>query len=83
MRFATFVVLAFGLNSVCAAAPQESTEPLTVPAYHNQRTTEGYFQGAGGVRLFYRVVGRKGRPIVFLHGGPGLGLTTAATIWSR
>lgn len=44
---------------------------LTVPAYHNLPTTEGYFQGAGGVRLFYRVAGGNGDPIVFLHGGPG------------
>jgi hypothetical protein len=44
---------------------------LTVPAYHNLPTTERYFQGAGGVRLFYRVAGGNGDPIVFLHGGPG------------
>jgi len=36
--------------------------------------TEGYFSGADGVRLFYRRVGTKGNPIVFLHGGPGLGI---------
>lgn len=52
----------------------QTTESLTVPPYHNLPTTEGYFQGAGGVRLFYRIAGRNGDPIVFLHGGPGGGI---------
>ena len=47
---------------------------LTVPAYGNLSTREGYFTGAEGVRLFYRVAGNSGDVIVFLHGGPGLGI---------
>lgn len=67
----SITVLSFSLFFVYAQ--EQKTEPLTVPPYHNLPTTEGYFQGAGGVRLFYRVAGR-GDPIVFLHGGPGGGL---------
>ena len=36
--------------------------------------TEGYFSGADGVRLFYRRVGNGKDVVVFLHGGPGLGI---------
>ena len=35
---------------------------------------EGYFPGADGVRLFYRRVGSGESTVVFLHGGPGLGI---------
>jgi proline iminopeptidase len=35
---------------------------------------EGYFNGADGVRLFYRKVGTGPKTVVFLHGGPGLGI---------
>jgi proline iminopeptidase len=36
--------------------------------------SEGYFRGADGVRLFYRKVGTGKNTVVFLHGGPGLGI---------
>lgn len=36
--------------------------------------TEGHFRGADSVRLFYRRVGKGTRTVVFLHGGPGLGI---------
>jgi|HubBroStandDraft_6_1064221.scaffolds.fasta_scaffold03579_2 proline iminopeptidase len=52
-------------------AQEQTTQSLTVPPYHNLATTEGYFQGAGGVRLFYRVAGNQGDAIVFLHGSSG------------
>ncbi len=61
-------LLVLAATVICTHA--QATE-LTIPAYHNLPTTEGYFQGAGGVRLFYRIAGRNGDPIVFLHGGPG------------
>jgi len=65
------IVLLFFAGVICLRAQGQTTESLTLPPYHNLPTTEGYFQGAGGVRLFYRVAGRNGGPIVFLHGGPG------------
>ncbi len=68
------IVLLFFASVICLCAEEQTTESLSVPPYHNLPTTEGYFQGAGGVRLFYRVAGRNGDPILFLHGGPGLGL---------
>ena len=36
--------------------------------------TEGYFPGADGVKLFYRKLGSGPQTVVFLHGGPGLGI---------
>ncbi len=68
------MVLVLFLTFVWLHAQEQTTESLSKPAYHRLPTTEGYFQGAGGVRLFYRVAGREGDPILFLHGGPGLGL---------
>jgi pimeloyl-ACP methyl ester carboxylesterase len=65
----TATALALSLASV--HAQKQTSQSLTVPPYHNLPTTEGYFEGAGGVRLFYRVAGRDGDPIVFLHGSGG------------
>ena len=60
------------LSLACVHAQERASQSLTVPPYHNLPTTEGYFQRAGGVRLFYRVAGRDGDdPIVFLHGSSG------------
>jgi proline iminopeptidase len=50
------------------------TTSLTVPAYNNLPVREGYFGGASDVRLFYRYIGESANPIVFLHGGPGVGI---------
>ena len=36
--------------------------------------SEGYVDGAGGVRLFYRRIGHGPRTVIFLHGGPGSNL---------
>jgi hypothetical protein len=57
---------------------------LTFPAADAQTITskpsrygpviDGYFKGADGVRLFYRQVGKGKNAVVFLHGGPGLGI---------
>lgn len=71
------LALCFLGAAVCYAQKPRS-ESLSVPAYHNLPTTEGYFQGSGGVRLFYRIAGEKGEPILFLHGGPGFGLNDGA-----
>lgn len=48
--------------------------PLTMPAFGNLPAQEGYFHGADNARLFYRVVGKGSKTIVFVHGGPGLGI---------
>ena len=68
-----WALFALVLTVVCLHAQEPATQTLTVPPYYNLPTTEGYFQGAGGVRLFYRVAGGNGDPILFLHGGPGGG----------
>ncbi len=47
---------------------------LAVPPFDNLSVREGYFNGADGVRLFYRLVGKSRDVVVFLHGGPGLGI---------
>ena len=35
-----------------------------------QDPREGYLPGAGGLKLFYRVIG-SGKPLIVVHGGPG------------
>jgi proline iminopeptidase len=40
------------------------------------RTEEGFLEGADGIRLFYRRIGRGKRAIVLLHGGPGSNMNT-------
>jgi proline iminopeptidase len=74
MASRVLIMFLFFTSIICLRGQQQKAESLTVPPYHNLPTTEGYFQGAGGVRLFYRVAGRSGDPIVFLHGGPGGGI---------
>jgi proline-specific peptidase len=71
MRYRHWTALVLALIAPCLHAQDHATQTLTLPAYHNLPTTEGYFQGSGGVRLFYRVAGRDGDPIVFLHGSGG------------
>jgi proline iminopeptidase len=55
-------------SSVC----QTSTKSASAPVPENGTfSSEGYFNGADGVRLFYRRFGHGKEVIVFLHGGPG------------
>ncbi len=70
----SWMVIVLVLTFVCLYAQERTPPSLSIPPYHNLPTLEGYFQGADGARMFYRVVGEKGDPVVFLHGGPGLGL---------
>ncbi|MFN2527617.1 MAG: alpha/beta fold hydrolase [Candidatus Baltobacteraceae bacterium] len=62
------------LPAVGAASPQPAINDLSVPALPGVATREGYLQGDGGIRLFYRVAGTGPKTIVFLHGGPGPGM---------
>lgn len=62
------VVVAWWLRS------DAQTLPLTVPAPPGVSVREGSVRGDDGVQLFYRRVGDGSNPIVFLHGGPGLGI---------
>lgn len=62
------------------------TGPLRIPpgrvalpaAVEGFPVREGYLTGAGGVRLHYRVVGIGHDTLLFLHGGPGFGMSDAA-----
>lgn len=65
----SFTLLVILLASSSAGAQTTITKPSRYGA-----VTEGYFQGADGVRLFYRKVGSGKKTVVFLHGGPGLGI---------
>ena len=65
--------LAFVLSVYSQAGGRSATSP-TIPAYNSLPTEEGYFAGADDAKLFYRVVGKKGETIVFVHGGPGMGM---------
>ncbi len=65
-----FLVLSLSFGAI----GRGQAPPLTVPPYGNLSVREGFFAGADDVRLFYRLV-REGRDvIVFLHGGPGMGI---------
>src|SRR5688500_12215821 len=61
--FATLLIL------LCCAIALAQTRPSKYGP-----VSEGYFRGADGVRLFYRKVGTDNSTVVFLHGGPGLGI---------
>ncbi|MEM9528801.1 MAG: alpha/beta hydrolase, partial [Bacteroidota bacterium] len=39
---------------------------------------QGYFEGKDGVQLFFRMVGSGKDTLVFVHGGPGLGVDDGA-----
>lgn len=74
---AIFVSVAVILLPTCLATGQASGNKSRHGKHSiaaKSRVTEGYFTGAGGVRLFYRKVGRGKSVIVFLHGGPGLNM---------
>ena len=71
------ILLALPLLAACESEP--FTAPETAPALHAAAAahgapvaSEGYLDGAGGVRLFYRVVGTGPDTAVVLSGGPGL-----------
>jgi proline iminopeptidase len=66
---ASFTVLVILLIFTLAGAQTIITKPSRYGP-----VSEGYFQGADGVRLFYRKVGDGKQTVVFLHGGPGLGI---------
>lgn len=55
--------------------PQQSVLP---PAPNNLKLEQGYFQAKDGVQLFYRMVGSGKDTIVFIHGGPGVGIHDGA-----
>jgi proline iminopeptidase len=62
-----FIIIALGLPARAGgAAKQEKAQSSNVE--------EGYVNGADGVRLFYRKVGKGVDYIVYLHGGPGLSI---------
>ena len=58
--------------AVSRGASEAPPEPL--PGYGGAPVREGWLPGADGVRLFFRVVGRGPRTVVYVHGGPGTGL---------
>lgn len=57
-RCKALYLCAFGLLSLTASALGQ----------------EGYFPGADGVQLFYRIAGRGADTVVLIHGGPGTGM---------
>ena len=73
MAFRLETAAALVLGSLVLAEAQTSTQ-LSRPAFDHVPTREGYFSSFDGTRLFYRIAGQGGKTIVFLHGGPGLGI---------
>ena len=54
--------------------PLVGQTPLSVPALPGVLVREGLVRVAPEVQLFYRLAGEGADPIVYLHGGPGLGI---------
>ena len=77
-----WAALALVLNVVCLHAQEQGTQTLTVPPYHNLPTTEGYFQGAGGVRLFIVWLGTITIRLYFFT-ALAVASILGATTWSR
>lgn len=63
MTRATAILLSFSLLSVIPiGAPQATAQGVK---------NEGYVDAGSGVRLFYRLLGTGGEPVILIHGGPG------------
>ena len=56
------------------ALPRATESQIIQKPSGGPRIEESYLGGAGGVRLFYRKLGRGSDFVVFLHGGPGLSM---------
>src|SRR5215203_1947887 len=63
------VALASAILATARLPVQAPAAPA--PGARAPAVREGMLDGAGGVRLFYRVVGRGGDTLVVVHGGPG------------
>jgi len=73
MAFRWKTTAALIVSSLILADAQTSTH-LSRPAVDRVPTREGYFSSFDGARLFYRIAGDGSKTIVFLHGGPGMGI---------
>ncbi|HEX9105934.1 MAG TPA: alpha/beta hydrolase, partial [Longimicrobiales bacterium] len=47
---------------------------VPLPGYGGAPVREGWIEGAGGVKLFYRLAGAAADTVIFIHGGPGTGM---------
>jgi hypothetical protein len=65
---------AFLVLTIAVGGAFGQQQELTYPAIHGLLTVEEFVPGADGARLFCRIVGTGNNPIVFVHGGPGLGI---------
>ena len=73
-RVSVLFVFCLALELSAYSQVNVKSTKLTMPAFGNLPAQEGYFSGADNARLFYRVVGKGSKTIVFVHGGPGLGI---------
>jgi proline iminopeptidase len=73
MRYLVCAVLSLSLPLVCAQCAGTTPSP-TLTSQAAQPAREGYVDAGEGVRLFYRIAGSGGDPIVVLHGGPGFSM---------
>ena len=75
---AALAALLAGASPARLAAQQQAAAPAPSSRAEAAPAREGYLKGAGGVRIFYRVVGRGPDTVVVVHGGPGAGLGSVA-----
>ncbi len=78
MRIIHLIVTAILLAAPSAAGQTRSNKsaPAKPSTESHFPVSEGYLDGADGVRLFYRKVGRGKNVVVCLHGGPGLNMAS-------
>lgn len=67
---AVLLLVAFLVPALGGACASEDLAPIVDEGH----VDEGFLEGADGARLYYRVVGSGGEPIVVVHGGPGAGI---------
>jgi proline iminopeptidase len=62
------------LLAAAVSRAESDKPPQPLAGYGGALVREGWLPGADGVRLFYRVVGRGSRMVLYVHGGPGTGM---------
>lgn len=73
IRRAVSASLAVALFSLAGIPRLAGQQPLSVPALDGIPVREGFVPVGNDIQLFYRLSGTAADPIVFLHGGPGIG----------
>ena len=80
--FLAVLAAAFAFSSIAEPQTEDQHVRQQLPGYAGLAVREGYLRGAGDVRLRYRLVSgtRVRETIVFVHGGPGSGMSNGSIL---